>query len=417
MYHLQEMHYLCRMLLKAYRFRIYPNVEQKILIAKHFGSCRWLWNYTLNRKIESYAKDKTHLSRFDLQKEIPELKKAEETKWLKEINSQSLQATLENQDKAFTKFFKEKKGFPKFKAKRNEQSFQCPQNAEVDFDGGKLFLPKFKTGINTVFHREFDGKIKTATIKQKASGKYFVSILVEVPIKEVKTKNPNIKKAIGIDLGIKDFIITSEGEKISNPKFLKKSLKRLKRLQRWQSRKVKGSNSRNKSRIILAKQHEKVTNQRLDFLHKITHKLVCENQATSFCIEDLNVKGMLRNHNLAQSISDVSWSKFVELLEYKSRWAGKNVIRIGRFEPSSKTCNVCGNINQTLALKDREWFCADCGTIHDRDVTAAKNILQFAFHPKNSHKQIRQEMSESTLMERGVHRKVSPSLKSEAPTL
>ena len=276
-------------------------------------------------------------------------------------------------------------------------------------------LPKFKSGIKTIFHREFEGKIKTTTIRQKSSGKYYVSILVETTESEKKLKKPNIKKAIGIDLGIKDFIITSDGIKVSNPKHLNKSLKRLKRLQRWQSRKIKGSNGRNKSRIILAKQHEKVTNQRLDFLHKTSHELVCENQATSFCIEDLNVSGMLKNHNLAQLISDVGWSKFVSFLEYKSRWNGKNVIRIGRFEASSKTCSDCGSVNKTLTLADREWVCANCGTTHDRDINAANNILQFAFHPKNNYKQIGQELSESTLMESGVHRKVSRSKKSEAP--
>jgi IS605 OrfB family transposase len=168
------------------------------------------------------------------------------------------------------------------------------------------------------------------------------------------------------------------------------------------------------TRIVLARQHEKITNQRIDFLHKITHKIVCENQANTFCIEDLNVKGMLINHNLAQSISDVSWSKFVELLKYKSRWYGKNVLMIGRFEASSKTCNVCGSINQTLTLKDREWICADCGTLHDRDVNAAKNILKFAFHPKNKQEKIGQDMSEFTPVERGVPRKSSPSVKQES---
>jgi putative transposase len=405
------------MILKAYRYRIYPNEEQKTLIAKHFGCCRWLWNHALARKIEAYTKEKKHLSRFDLQKEIPDLKNRKETKWLKEVNSQSLQSTLEHQDKAFTKFFKEKKGFPKFKSKKNEQSFQCPQNAKIDFEGGKLFLPKFKTGIKTVFHRRFEGKIKTVTIRQKASGRYYASVLVETPQSEKKAPKPTIKKAIGIDLGIKHFIVTSEGEKINNPKFLKKSLERLRRLQRWQSRKIKGSKNRNKARIVLARQHEKVANQRLDFLHKITHKIVCENQANTFCIEDLNVKGMLGNHNLAQSVSDVSWSKFVEFLKYKSRWHGKNVLTIGRFEASSKTCNVCGSINQTLTLKDREWICADCGTLHDRDVNAAKNILKFAFHPKNKQEQIGQDMSEFTLVERGVPRKSSPSLKQEAHSL
>lgn len=414
MFRLLKLYYLCAEMLKAYKYRIYPNNEQKVLIAKHFGSCRWLWNYTLNKKIEAYTKDKKHLSRFDLQREIPILKKTEETKWLKEINSQSLQATLEHQDKAFTKFFREKKGFPKFKSRRNEQSFQCPQSTEVDFDGGRLFLPKFKAGIKTVFHRTFEGKIKTTTVRQKASGAYYASILVDVPIKEATLLEIDIKNAIGIDLGIKDFLITSEGSKVANPNYLKKSIKRLRLLSRKHSRKIKGSNGRNKSRIILAKQHEKVSNQRKDFLHKTTHELVCENQATSFCIEDLNVKGMLRNHNLARSISDASWGKFVELLEYKSRWYGKNVIRIGRWEASSKNCSHCGSVNKTLTLANREWLCTNCGTLHDRDVNAAKNILQFALHPKNSNKQIGQEMSKFTPMENGVHRKVSRSSKSES---
>jgi putative transposase len=392
------------MLLKAYQYRIYPNKEQEILIAKHFGSCRWIWNYALSRRITVYAKEKKYLSKFDLSKEIPALKEAEETKWLKEVNSQSLQAALENQDKAFTKFFKEKKGFPKFKSKKkNKQSFQVPQNVRVDFDSGKIFLPKFKSGIKTVFHRRFEGKIKTTTVKQKPSGKYYVSILVETPQSEKKAPKPNIKKAIGIDLGIKDFIVTSNGEKIQNPKFFKKSLKKLSLLQRRHSRKAKSSKNREKARIILARQHEKVTNQRLDFLHKLTYKMICESQVNTFCIEDLCVKGMLRNHKLAQSIADVSWSKFVELLKYKSRWYGKNVLTIGRFEASSKTCSVCGSINQSLTLKDRNWTCGSCGTLHDRDVNAAKNIVKFAFHPKNKQQLVPKDIRELTLVEIGVH--------------
>jgi len=405
------------MLLKAYKYRIYPNAEQRILIAKHFGSCRWVWNHTLDRKIKAYAENKKHLSRFELQKELPQLKEAEATKWLKEINSQSLQSVLEHQDKAFTKFFREKSGFPKFKSKCNEQSFQCPQNVMVDFMEEKISLPKFRAGIKTVFHRKFNGKIKTVTVRQKASGKYYVSILVETSDSEKKPKKPKIKSAIGIDLGIKDFITSSDGNKVSNPKFLKKSLKRLKRLQRWQSRKVKGSKNRNKSRITLARQYEKVANQRFDFLHQVTSKLISENQADTFCIEDLNVKGMQKNHHLAQAISDVSWGKFIELLEYKSRWHGKNIIRIGRFEASSKTCNQCGSVNQRLTLADREWTCDKCGAHHDRDINASKNILQFAFHPKNKHEQIPMDNRKFTLAENGVPRKSSRSLKQEAHTI
>lgn len=415
------------MILKAYKYRIYPNAEQSVLIAKHFGSCRWLWNHTLQMKIEAYAKDKTHLSRFDLQKEIPELKQAEDTKWLKEVNSQSLQSVLEHQDKAFTKFFKEKKGFPKFKAKRNEQTFQCPQHYEVDFDNNLLWLPKFKSGIAAVFHRKFEGKIKTATIRQKASGKYYVSILVETPDEEKQTKKPDIKKAVGIDLGIKDFLVLSNGEKIPNPKHLTKAMMRLKRLQKRLSKKNKGSKNREKTRRLLAVQHEKIANKRSDFLHQITSKLVNEKQVDTFCIEDLNVSGMIKNHCLAQSIGDASWSEFVRMLEYKSKWNGKTVLKIGGFEPSSKTCSECGTIKRDLKLSDRTWICPSCGVNHDRDVNAANNILSFAFHPKICHEKIDNKIGQelpkgrfpSKPVENGVHlrKKVSCSTKQEATKL
>jgi putative transposase len=241
---------------------------------------------------------------------------------------------------------------------------------------------KFREGIKCKFHRRFAETIKTATISKTKTDKYFVSILVEETVPEPKRKIPNIKKAIGIDLGIKEFAVCSNGKRFENPKYLKNSLRKLKKEQRKLSRKSKGSNRRNKQKKKVAKIHEKIKNQRSDFLHKVSRQLVDENQINTYCIENLNVKGMMQNHCLAQHIGDVGWSTFVSFLTYKAEWAGKNILRIGRFEPSSKTCNVCGKINKDLTLSDREWIC-DCGAKHDRDFLASCNIRDFAFDKQN----------------------------------
>ena len=380
------------MKLKAFKYRIYPTLEQKELIHQHFGSARWIYNYALNKKIIAYQTEKKSLSRFDIQAEIPSLKKDEKTEWLKNVNSQTLQASLENLDKAYTRFFKEKKGFPNFKSKHdNRQSFSVPQNGKVDFETSKLSLPKFKTDIKIVLHRKFEGKSKTVTILKTPTGKYFASILVEVN-ETIPTKVPiDENKAVGIDLGIKTFAVLSDGLSIENPRNLKRSLKRLKQSQRALSRKKKGSRNCNKARIKLASIHEKVTNQRLDFLHK-TSKMIVQNYDT-ICLETLTAKNMMKNHKLAQALSDIAIGKFNELLEYKAEWYGKNILRIGRFEPSSKLC-TCGIINKELKLSDRVWTCKSCGTTHDRDVLASNNIKRMAFHSQNK---IRVERSESTL--------------------
>ena len=385
-------------MLRTYKYRIYPNKEQQVLLSKHFGCTRWLYNYALSRKNEEFLTNKKHLSRFDLQAELPALKKDEKTAWLSEVNSQSLQSTLKFLDAAFIKFFREKKGFPKFKSKKTHSfSFAVPQGVIADFKEHKVSFPKFKKGIKTVFDREFVGDIRQATIRQNPSGKYFISILVDTK-EDVKIKpEPNIDSAIGIDLGIKDFLIMSDGTKIANPSYLKKSLKKLKREQRWLSRKQKGSSNRNKQRVVVARQHEYISNQREDFLQKLSTKLVCENQATTFCMEDLSVKNMVKNHNLARAISDASWSKFVGMMKYKCEWYGQNIVLIGRFDPSSKMCSHCGHIHKNLKLSDRTWTCEKCGTIHDRDTNAAKNIRSFAFHMKNK---IGQELPESTSVEK-----------------
>lgn len=337
-------------------------------------------------KTEAYQTEKKTLSVFALDKQISLLKQTEETKWLKEVNSQALQSSLRNLDSAFTKFFRDKKGFPKFKNKDENQSFQNPQSTKVDFEAGKLFIPKFSEGIKTVFHRQFEGKIKTSTISKTKTGKYFVSINVEETGDEIPVKTPNIETCVGIDLGIKTYATLSSGEKFENPKILTKKLKRLKRLSRQHSKKKKGSKNREKSRKKLARQHERVADSRKDFIHKLTSKLVENQNHQSFAIEDLAVSSMVKNRKLSRAISDCAWGTFIEILTYKALRAGKEVLTIGRFDPSSKLCS-CGILNQDLKLKDREWTCCSCGATHDRDVLAAKNIRSFAFNKQNTKKE------------------------------
>ena len=352
---------------KGLKYRLYPTKSQKELIAKHIGSSRFVYNLALETKNTAYLGSKHNFSPFDLIKQLPELKK--ECEWLKEVNSQSLQQSIQNMDIAFKKFFKGS-GFPKFKSKhRGKQSFSIPQNVIVEND--KLIIPKFKEGIDIVLHREIKGTIKSATISVTPTGKYFVSILADTNI-EIPSKAP-IKEntTVGIDLGIKDFAITSDGEVFDNPKNLRKAQSKLKYVQRKYS---KNKGKRTKKRLALL--HEKVVNKRKDFLHKTSTKLIRENQ--TICLEDLAVNNMVKNHCLAQAINDVSWSTFVTMLEYKANWHSKNILRIGRFAPSSKTCSNCGHINKELTLKDRSWTCPKCNSLLDRDVNAAINIKSFA---------------------------------------
>lgn len=355
---------------KAFKYRIYPNQEQEVLMSKHFGHCRFLWNLALETKTIAYLSAKVNYSRFDLQKQLVELKK--ECEWLKEVNSQSLQSVLQNLDLAYKKFFKGA-GFPKFKSKHNKQSFHIPQNVKVE--DGRLNIPKFRNNIKMVLHRPLEGSIKSATISRTSTGKYFVSILCDtgedVPSKPKITE----ENSVGIDLGIKDFLVTSEGEVIDNLKFLRSSIYRLKVLQRRASKKKKGSNNKKKANNRVALLHEKIKNQRQDFLHKVSSRLVSENQ--TICLENLGVSNMMKNHCLAQAISDVSWGEFNRMIEYKAEWYGVNILRIGRFTPSSKTCE-CGEINKDLKLSDRVWKCKSCGQVNERDLLAARNIKKFA---------------------------------------
>lgn len=360
-------------MIKAYKYRLYPNSAQQDSFSKHFGCARWVYNYGLEQKVKAYQKDKKNLSVFDLTKMLVPLKT--EFPWLKDVNSQSLQASLRNLEIAFTKFFKKQNNFPKFKNKYRKQSFQCPQSVKVDFENGTISFPKIKN-VKVTLHRKFEGEIKTVTVSRTTTGKYFASVLVDDNRSVPDPVTPDIKHSVGVDLGIKDFAVLSTGEKIKNPKYLKQTEKKLARAQRSLSRKKKGSSNRNKARHKVAMIHEKLTNQRRDFQHKISRRLIDENQA--ICLEDLAVANLLKNHNLAKHISDVAWRQFRSFCEYKAEWSGKVVKIIGRFEPSSKMCNVCGTINRDLKLSDRTWTCV-CSAVHDRDILAANNILNFAF--------------------------------------
>lgn len=355
------------LMLKAFKYRIYPNAEQTILLNKHIGSVRFLYNLALETKQIAYAAKQVNLTRYDLQVQLKDLKN--ECVWLREVNSQSLQVALMNLDAAYLRFFKGQSDFPTFKKKSNGGSFNVPQSVELK--NNKLVIPKFKEGIPIILHRPVKGAIRQATISRTPTGKYFVSILVDTNT-EKPNKAPITENAtIGIDLGIKDFAITSDGEVFENPKNLQKAQSKLKYVQRKFSKK-KGKRTKNK----LAKIHEKVANQRKDFLHKTSTKLIRDNQ--SICIEDLAVSNMVKNRKLAQAISDCGWHSFVTMLEYKAEWYGKNILKIGRFEPSSKTCSCCGSINKELTLQDREWTCKSCNSLLDRDVNASINIKNFA---------------------------------------
>lgn len=353
-------------MLKAHKYKLMPTKEQSILLDKHIDCSRFVYNLALECKVRAYASKQINLSCFDLVKQLPELKK--ECEWLKEVNSQTLQQSIVNLDTAFTNFFKGRAKFPNFKSKKSNKSFAIPQSIIIEND--KLYIPKFKKGIDIILHRNIDGEIRQATISKTPTGKYFVSILIdnkkEIPTKKVVTS----ETSIGIDLGIKSFLVTSNGQTFDNPKFLKKQISKLKYAQRKFS---KSKSRRRKKRLAIL--HEKVANQRRNFLHQTSRKIISENQ--TIIIEDLSVKNMIKNHKLAQSIQDCSWGMFRTMLEYKSNWYGKNLITIGRFEPSSKTCNVCGTINKELKLSQREWECSTCKTIHDRDLLAATNIKNF----------------------------------------
>jgi putative transposase len=355
-------------MLKSYKYKLKPSEEQIVLLNKHFGSIRFAYNYFLNERKREYETNKQSLNYYDNAKSLTELKKQEEHVWLNEINSQSLQNSLKNLDDAYNGFFKKRTGFPKFKSKHTKNSFKIPQF--VKLEKGKLKIPKFKEPIDLILSRSFTGIIKQCTISKTPTNEYFVSILVETEHSVV----PKTGKTVGIDLGIKDFVITSEGYKYKNNRYTKTYTKKLKERQQHLSRKTKGSNRYQNQKLKVATIHKKITNSRLDNLHKVSTELIKKYDV--IVLEDLNIKGMIKNHKLSKHIADASWSKFIELLTYKAEWNDKKIVQIDRFFPSSKTCNCCGYINQNLKLDMREWTCPSCNTKLDRDLNASINILK-----------------------------------------
>jgi putative transposase len=357
-------------MLRAYRYRLYPNKKQRELIHKTIGCCRFVYNYYLNKRIEIYQNEGKTLNYNAYANDLPNLK--QQYQWLREVDSIALQQALKDLDNAYNNFFNNGYGFPKFKSKKNpKQSYRTQNvNNNIRIERNKIKLPKLGW-IKFRNSRNFSGRIVSCTITKTNTDKYFISVLIEEEIQQL----PPTDKVISFDLGIKYYIVTSEGEIVENPKTLYKYERKLAKLQRKLAKKQKGSNRYKKHAKKIAKLHEKIRNIRTDFLQKLSTRIIQENQL--IISEDLNVKGMVQNHRLAKAINDVSWSKFARMIEYKVNWYGRTYHKINRFYASSQTCNVCGYKNvDTKDLNVRKWVCPECGTKHDRDNNAAINILK-----------------------------------------
>lgn len=362
-------------MLKVVKVRIYPTEPQKVSLAKAFGTTRWVWNHFLALTNQTYKETGKGIAKYDMIKQLPHLKKQEETEWLKETYSQSLQSVCLNLSRAFVNFFEKRAKYPRFKSRHGRQSLIYPQN--VKLGENKIYFPKLDW-INAVIHRPVKGAIRTVTITLNCAEQYYASIMFEDGL-EKPAPNPTLKgtalhkgKAIGLDLGLTHFCITSDGKKFVNPKWLKKHERNLKIKQQQLSRKQKGSNNRNKSRLKVAKVHNKITRCRGDFHHKLSRRIVNENQV--LVLENLAIKNLVKNHCLAKAISQVGWGQFCTMLKYKAEQEGKIYLEVDRFFPSSKTCHVCLNQVGSLPLDVRTWTCKACRTTHDRDINAAISL-------------------------------------------
>ncbi len=354
------------MIRKAFKFRIYPDDEQKDKLSVQFGCSRFVYNHYRAAREGYYQDTGTGLTYHDCATDLTEQLKLDYP-WLKDADSQAMQQALMDLDKAYKNFFEGRADYPKFKRKFDKQSIRYPQRFKVE--GGYVYLPKVGW-VKAVLHRKIEGKMKNATVSKTKTGKYFVSIQCEVEHTEPEQNSAKV----GIDLGLTTFAAFSDGQKIDKPKHFYASQRRLKIRQRRLSRKVKGSNSRGKARHVVAAIHEKIANQRKDFHHKLSRTIVDTFGTIAF--ESLNINGMLKNHNLAKAIADAGWNQFVGFVEYKAAWSGSEVLRVDRFFPSSKLCSDCGSKHKSLSLSVRSWVCLNCGVIHDRDENAAINILK-----------------------------------------
>jgi putative transposase len=353
-------------MLTATKIRIYPNAVQADKLAKAFGCARWYWNNSLAETQKVYQETGKGLGQYQLNARLPQLKS--EIEWLGETHSQVLQSVSLHLSRAFVNFFERRAKYPQFKSKHRKQSIQYPQGVKV-VDACKVYLPKIGH-VKAIVHRELAGSIKTVTVSKDPSGKYFASILCEnlVAMPDISLNG----KILGIDVGLTDLAVTSDGSKFANPKHVLKAQKNLAKKQQHLSRKAKGSNTRNKARLLVAKAHERVANARQDYLHKLSTRLVNENQVIA--VEDLHVKGMMKNHNLARAIGDAGWGSFTNMLKYKTARQGKGYIEVNRFFASSKTCSCCMHAQAKMPLDVRMWTCDQCGAKHDRDINAALNI-------------------------------------------
>jgi len=351
---------------KAFRYRIYPTAEQEQALAVQFGHARFIWNWALAVRRAAYKETGKGIGYYELKRRATALKNQAGTEWLKEAHSQVLQAKIQDLERAYKNFFEKRAKFPRFKSKRDGQSIRYPQRFK--FYENFTYLPKVGW-VKTKFHRPLEGRPKNITVSKTKTGKYFVSIQCEVEMIDPPARGGEI----GIDVGVKSFLATSEGSKRDNPRHLQQAEKKLKRLHRQLSRRAKGSVGREKARIQFARQHEKVANRRRDFLQKLSTELV--DRYGLIGMEDLNVRGMVKNRRLAKAIAATGWGAFRLMLEYKGDWYGSFVHRVDRFFPSSKTCSHCGYVLDELPLSVREWQCPICGAIHDRDINSAINIL------------------------------------------
>jgi putative transposase len=355
---------------KAYRYRLYPNIAQEHLLAINFGQARFVYNHFLAERKVFYEAHKTEkkkgLTYYDNAARLRDMKREEAFAWLKEAHSQVLQQSLKDLDRAYQNFFAKRAKYPRFHKKRDKQTAHYPQGVKV----GEAWVEIPKIGrVKAIIHRPFEGKIKNVTLTKTKSGRYFASIQVEMNLPEPKPPKP---ESVGVDLGLKSFVVTSDNLSIPTQKYMLKAQKQLARLQRRVSRRQKGSHGRDKARQLVARKHEKVANQRADFLHKTSGWLVKHYGLIG--IEDLHVAGMVKNHKLARAISDAGWGELRRQLTYKGKWHGTEVVVIDRFFPSSRRCSLCGHVLTELNLCERVWDCPACRAHHNRDLNAARNI-------------------------------------------
>jgi putative transposase len=353
---------------KALRYRLLPTSEQEGVFRQWAGARRWVFNYALRRRIEHYKATGTTLSYNELAAELTVLKRQPERAWLRDCNAQSLQQALRDLDRAFSAFFAKRSRFPRFKAKKRETpTFRLP--AEVKLVSDRLCVPKLGL-VRLVLHRPVEGVVKSATFKQDALGQWHVTLVVHFELPDVPLPPPDPERTVGLDLGLKELAVLSDGERVPTPSPFRRAERKLVRLQRHLSRCQKGSKGREQARRAVARQHLRVSNQRKDFLHKLSSRLV--RQYDAICIEDLAVAAVART-KLSKSVLDAAWGQLRFQLTYKARWNRKHLAVIGRFFPSSRLCPACGAINADLRLSDRVWRC-DCGASHDRDLNAARNV-------------------------------------------